>query len=93
MMSPRTLRTRVLLPIFLFALGCNAAPSADNQAEPAEPVEPTSDGEATDAAPVIACDEPTHDFGTIAPAEKVKHVFKLVNRGNADLKIEKVERT
>jgi hypothetical protein len=92
-MAPKTLRTRVLLSLSLLALGCNAAPSANTQAEPASAVEPTNVDEAGDAAPVIASDEPTYDFGTITPSEKVKHVFKLVNRGNADLKIEKVERT
>jgi hypothetical protein len=100
MISPSTRRAaRALLPfavLTLVGLGCDSAPAARQQAEPAEPaeqVEPTPSGETGEAVPVIASDEATFDFGTVTPTGSVKHVFKLVNRGSADLHIERVERT
>lgn len=91
----RALRApRALLSCFavLVLAGCNAEPSVVQQADPAEPAV-TSNDQAVDAVPVIASDEATFDFGTVSPTGKVEHVFKLVNRGGADLHIERVERT
>lgn len=96
MIPPSTPRVaRALLPFaVLLLVGCNAAPSASEQAQPsAQQAEATPSGEQGEAVPVIASDEPTFDFGTVSPSGQVKHVFKLVNRGTADLKIERVERT
>lgn len=74
-------------------VGCNGESSlAQQQAEPAEPAV-ASEEQPVDAAPVIASDEATFDFGTVSPTGSVEHVFKLVNRGNADLHIERVEKT
>ncbi len=41
------------------------------------------------AQPVIACDEPEHDFGKINQGENVEHVFKIRNKGKDVLKIER----
>ena len=87
-MIPPTARALLLLPLLV---GCNAAPSpAPDHSEHSEPSPSSEPGE---AVPVIASDAPVFDFGTVTPADEVTHVFKLVNRGNADLHIERVERT
>jgi hypothetical protein len=44
-------------------------------------------------APRIAAEEPVHDFGAITATDSVEHVFKIRNAGDADLKIDRVERT
>jgi hypothetical protein len=44
-------------------------------------------------APKIAADEPVFDFGSINPAGRVEHVFKIKNTGTAELKIERVQKT
>lgn len=63
------------------------APAAD-EASPAEPEAPPAD-----AAPKIASDEAVFEFGAIKASDSVVHVFKIKNEGNADLKIERVQRT
>lgn len=92
-------RLAALLSFAVLTLGCNVTPSspgsAEQQSEPghSEQGEPGSNSEAAEAVPVIASDEPVFDFGTVSPTGSVTHVFKLVNRGSADLHIERVERT
>ena len=99
MISPRLLRAARVSLVGLLALasiGCGPTPSAPGQTKPntkAEPAEPVASEEPGDAVPVIASDEAEFDFGTIAPSGSVTHVFKIVNRGTADLHIERVERT
>ena len=44
-------------------------------------------------APQITVDEPVHDFGGIKASDTAEHVFKIRNTGDADLKIERVEKT
>jgi hypothetical protein len=39
------------------------------------------------AAPVIFFPEPLHDFGTIATGAKVTHIFKVLNKGDAPLRV------
>jgi len=39
--------------------------------------------------PVIACDEPTHDFGSVSQGEEAKHIFTVKNTGKGVLKIER----
>ena len=93
--TPRTARARLSFAVLLL-VACNSAPSASEQAQPSDQTEAAPSGEnseSSQAAPVIASDEATFDFGTVSPTGSVTHVFKLVNRGNADLKIERVERT
>jgi hypothetical protein len=88
----RVLLLAGLLP--LVSVGCGPTRSDPTpQPEPIAAADPSASEEPGEAAPVIASDEPTFDFGTISPTEQVTHVFKIVNRGNADLKIERVERT
>jgi hypothetical protein len=42
------------------------------------------------AAPRLACDAPSHDFGTRDNTETVRHVFRLRNEGDSPLRIERV---
>lgn len=75
-------------------LGCGPTPSSSDPAVQGELTETVENTEpAAEAVPVIAADEAVFDFGTISPTESVTHVFKIVNRGSADLHIERVERT
>jgi hypothetical protein len=41
------------------------------------------------AQPVIACDKPEHNFGTVAQGGEVEHIFKIRNKGKDVLKIER----
>ena len=41
--------------------------------------------------PVIACDEPDHNFGKMMAGPKLEHTFKIRNAGDAELKITKVK--
>jgi hypothetical protein len=103
--APRARTARSIASLVTLALvsACNPAqPPAGDSNEVAREAAPSggvaadatgdSAGEAT-GVPVIASDEDTFDFGTITPDGSVEHVFKLVNRGTADLHIERVERT
>ncbi|HLT35868.1 MAG TPA: hypothetical protein VK034_06275 [Enhygromyxa sp.] len=95
--SPHRGFRSILLVTSLVLASCGGTETAPSQAKPnreAEPAsEPAASDEPGDAVPVIASDEPEFDFGTVSPSGSVTHVFKLVNRGSADLKIERVERT
>lgn len=42
------------------------------------------------AAPEIAVDRPTYDFGSVSQGKKVEHVFIVRNKGNAPLTIKSV---
>jgi hypothetical protein len=39
--------------------------------------------------PVIHCDKPEHDFGTVAQGEAATHVFTVRNKGKGVLNIER----
>ena len=42
-------------------------------------------------APVIDIEGPTHDFLQVTEGDVVKHDFRVFNRGNAPLEIQKVK--
>ncbi len=44
-------------------------------------------------APKITADEAVYEFGAIKPTDTVEHVFKIRNAGDADLKVERVQKT
>lgn len=48
---------------------------------------------ATEGVPKIAADEPVHDLGAIKATDSVEHVFKMRNVGDADLEVERVQKT
>ena len=43
--------------------------------------------------PKITADEAVHDFGAIKATDSVEHVFKIRNAGDAELKVERVQKT
>ncbi len=57
-------------------------------ASPAQGEQAPGDQEAK--TPVIVFESTEFDFGAVDQGEKVEHVFKFRNTGNADLHIEKV---
>jgi hypothetical protein len=48
---------------------------------------------ANDGVPKITADEAVYDFGTIKATDSVEHVFTIRNAGDADLKVERVQKT
>jgi hypothetical protein len=48
---------------------------------------------AKDGAPKITADEAVYEFGAIKATDSVEHVFKIRNAGDADLKVERVQKT
>lgn len=42
-------------------------------------------------APEIFCAEPNHNFGTLSNTEKIQHEFRIQNRGDSPLLIEKLK--
>jgi hypothetical protein len=46
-----------------------------------------------EGAPKIAADEAVYDFGAIKATDTVEHVFTIRNAGDADLKVERVQKT
>jgi hypothetical protein len=79
-----------LLLATTLTLACGGQASAPTEVVPAP-----DDAAAIvkDAAPRIAADEAVFDFGAIKVTDTVEHVFKLRNIGNADLKVERVQKT
>lgn len=82
-----------LLVLATLALACGR----DQPAAPAEiAAAPADTGAATstkNGAPRIAADEAVFDFGAIATTDSVEHVFKIRNVGDADLKVDRVQKT
>ena len=39
--------------------------------------------------PKIACDQPTHNYGTVSQGKTVEHVYKIKNVGGAPLTIKR----
>src|SRR5207302_11381425 len=48
-------------------------------------------GARADVGPRLAIDQPVFDFGTVERGTRVDHTFGLVNRGDAELRIEHVK--
>jgi len=48
-------------------------------------------GAGADVGPRLAIDQPVFDFGTVERGTRVDHTFGLVNRGDAELRIEHVK--
>ena len=89
MIHPSQLASVLLVAVAL-TLACRGeAPPAENGVvESGAPVVAAKEG-----APKIAADEAVYEFGAIGAADSVEHVFKIRNTGDADLKIERVQKT
>lgn len=69
--------------------GSNSA-AADRQ--PDKSLSAASSGtDSNEPAPQIYFPEPLHDFGTVPRGSKVSHTFKVINNGNAPLKLIKAK--
>lgn len=78
----------VAVALVLACRGDQPAATAEVEAAPAEGAAIAKDG-----TPKITADEAVYDFGAIGPTDSVEHVFKLRNAGDADLKVERVQKT
>jgi hypothetical protein len=78
----------------LFAAALMLACGGDQPPAPTEIIEaPPAAAIAKDGAPQITADEAVYDFGAIKATDSVEHVFKIRNAGDADLKVERVQKT
>jgi hypothetical protein len=91
MTDPAKLPSALLLAAAL-VLACGDAPPAA-PAETAEVPAVSDAAPVTNGAPKIAADEPIFDFGAIGGTDPVEHVFKIRNVGDAELKVERVQKT
>ncbi len=86
-----------LLTAAVLSLACrgDSAPTKVAEAVAESDTEVAAKGEAVaqDGAPRIAADEAVYAFGAIGISDTVEHVFKIRNAGDADLKIERVQKT
>lgn len=79
----------------LVAAALTLACGGDKPVAPAQS-DPAAAGNAAiakEGAPKITADEAVFEFGAIAPTDSVEHVFQIRNAGDADLKIERVQKT
>lgn len=83
-MTPAVTSSSALLIALALTLACGA----DQPDAPAENAVIAKVG-----APKIAADEAVYDFGAIKATDSVEHVFKIRNVGDADLKVERVQKT
>lgn len=90
----------VLSLMVLFAIGCqpSQAKSADQAAgqEPVTKMEPkkaAAKQAVTGDVPVLAVENPVHDFGEMGPSASDKCEFKFTNTGTAVLKIDRIQST
>jgi hypothetical protein len=89
------MNTLFRLPILLFAIGLAACQPSTEQGQVSPDIvnNPATASEAGGeiAKPAIEFTEMRFDFGTINSGEKVNHVFKFKNTGNADLVLSQVK--
>jgi uncharacterized low-complexity protein len=98
-MNPAAKLSSALLVAAVLTLACGADPAPTPTKVSAPPSEDGADAVAKDGAegkaggPRIAADEAVHDFGGIKATDTVEHVFEIRNTGDADLKIDRVQKT
>ena len=98
-MNPAAKPSSALLVAAVLTLACGADPAPTPtkvDAPPAEkgPEAVAKEGPEVEAGgPRLAADEAVHDFGGIKPTDTAEHVFTIRNAGDADLKIDRVQKT
>ena len=97
-MNPAAKLSSALLIAAVLTLACRGdQPGAPAKiaAAPAEDADVVAkDGAVAEGgAPKITADEAVYEFGAIKATDSVEHVFEIRNVGDADLKIERVQRT
>lgn len=90
--APAKLSSTLLVAAALM-FACGGDPSGAPAQTVAAPAETGMAAVVKDGVPKIAADEAVFDFGAIAGTDSVEHVFVLRNVGDADLKIERVQKT
>ena len=88
------LLTSALVAAALIAAGCNKVrdpqvPEKPGPAGPATDTQKAPDQKPEGPPPVIGCDKPEHNFGTVAQGEQAVHIFTVKNTGKGVLKIER----
>jgi len=84
-------RIGICLTALLLMLAFAACQKGSGPADqPLQVAENGGPGEDDSKKPVISFDSREFDFGTIEQGEKVEHVFKFKNTGDAVLHVEKV---
>ncbi len=78
----------IAVALVLACRGDQPGAAAQADAAPAENAAIAKHG-----APRITADEAVYDFGAIGATGSVEHVFKIRNAGDADLKVERVQKT
>jgi Protein of unknown function (DUF1573) len=64
-----------------------------NAAVQQAPIQPAVSAEPNGPSPKLVFEQPTHDFGAVAPGSENKCVFKFVNKGPGVLQISEVTKT
>lgn len=97
MHPPASLCSALLVAALTSACGDNSPPAptkistqrAEREAGPlSAPAASNPSG-----VPKITADEAVHDFGSITATATAEHVFAIRNAGDADLKIQRVQKT
>ena len=92
-MSVAAKLSSALLCAAALTLACGGdEPAAPPEVVPA-PVETAEAEIAKAGTPKITADEAVYDFGAITVTDTVEHVFVIRNAGDADLKVERVQKT
>ena len=97
-MTASKLLSGLPLAISLLLVACApepAAPGAEERAEATATAEAQTEDaqQAQQGAPKIASDAAVYEFGAIKATDSIEHIFKIKNEGDADLHIERVQRT
>lgn len=69
--------------------GCTKVRDPQADPTPAAGATLSPDQDQPGPAPVIACDQPSHDFGTVPQGDDAVHVFTIRNKGQGVLKIDR----
>jgi hypothetical protein len=91
-MNPAAKFSSALLIAAVVPLACGGDQPGAPTRIAAAPVE-DADVVAKGGAPKITADEAVYEFGAIKATDSVEHVFEIRNVGDADLKIERVQKT
>ena len=92
-MNPAAKLSSALLIAAVLTPACGRdEPSAPTKIA-AAPAENDAEVVAEGGVPKITADEAVYEFGAIKVTDVVEHVFKIRNAGDADLKIDRVQKT
>lgn len=93
MTRPTQLASLLLVAAALTLAACRSAPPAETVAAENVAAETGAVATAKAGTPKITADEAVYEFGAIGITDSIEHVFKIRNTGDAELKIERVQKT